>query len=285
MREYGQVQCAFWERASEEQWSSDAMLLAAYLMTGPKSNGIGCYRLTDGAVMDDLRWTRERVEQTFSELFGKGFCNRFGTVVLMPKFLRWNAISNGNVAKARAQEFEAIPNDEAKTAAALALLTFGNHWEKGFINRLETLSKGYAKQERTQPNPTHIESPDGDLSPAAPDDDSPEADDDVNPVPGKPACPHKAIIAAYHEILPELRQVRDWNETRARLLSRRWAESQERQNLPWWQEYFRYVRTSKFLMGKTIGRDGRPFDCDLEWLVRPTNFAKVIEGKYEERAA
>ncbi len=187
MREYGQIQCSFWEQASEDGWSSDAMLLAAYLLTGPKSNGIGCYRLTDGTVTDDLNWERERVTETLSELFRKGFANRYGTVVFIPKFLRWNPISNGNVAKAREQEFEAIPSDEAKAAAALALLRFGKHWSKGFTDRLETLSKGFAKgygkQNPTQPNPepdpepTRKEPP---QSPAAAGSSLPPADDVVD---------------------------------------------------------------------------------------------------------
>lgn len=121
------------------------------------------------------------------------------------------------------------------------------------------------------------------LSPAAPDDgESAGGDDDSGEQPnGRPPCPQQRIVALYHEILPELRQVRDWNETRRRLLARRWAEHPERQELGWWRGFFEYVRGSDFLMGKATGRDGRPFDCDLEWLVRPTNFAKVIEGKYE----
>lgn len=103
-----------------------------------------------------------------------------------------------------------------------------------------------------------------------------------SPNPTRKPCPHDRIIAAYHELLPELRQIREWNETRKRLLARRWAESAERQSLDWWREFFGYVRKSRFLMGHTTGRDGRPFDCDLEWLIRPTNFAKVVEGKYED---
>lgn len=101
----------------------------------------------------------------------------------------------------------------------------------------------------------------------------------------RPACPHQAIVALYHEVLPELRQVRIWNDSRKRLLARRWAESSERQDLEWWRGYFGYVRRSPWLMGKSAGRDGRPFDCDLEWLICPTNFPKVIEGKYEKPAA
>lgn len=113
-------------------------------------------------------------------------------------------------------------------------------------------------------------SPSGDQSPAAPDD------------PPRKPCPQERIVGLYHEVLPELRQVREWNEGRRRLLAKRWAENPDRQSLDWWRTFFGYVRKSAFLMGRTQGRDGRPFDCDLEWLVRPTNFAKVIEGKYED---
>ena len=153
MREYGQIQCSYWEHASEEGWSTDAMLLGAYLMTGPHSNGIGTYRLPDGYIQDDLGWTSERVSKGFAELSQKGFCNRFGKVVHIPKFLRWNPISNSNVAKARQKEFESLPSDEAKQSAAPAMLEFGDHWAKGFETLLQTLSKRYAEQEPTQTNP------------------------------------------------------------------------------------------------------------------------------------
>lgn len=154
MREYGQIQCAYWQHASEQGWSTDAMLLGAYLLTGPHSNGIGTFRVPTGYIQDDLDWDRERVSETLAELSDKGFCKVFGRVVHIPKFLRWNPIANGNVAKARAAEFEALPSEDAKAAAAPSLLAFGNHWPDDFRNRLETLSKRYGEQDPTQPNPT-----------------------------------------------------------------------------------------------------------------------------------
>lgn len=93
---------------------------------------------------------------------------------------------------------------------------------------------------------------------------------------GGPDCPHQKIIDLYHEILPELRGVRSWDSRRQGYLRSRWKEDESRQNLDWWERYFRYVKKSAFLCGLT----DKPFSCDLEWLIRPTNFAKVIEGKY-----
>lgn len=104
--------------------------------------------------------------------------------------------------------------------------------------------------------------------------------------PATPDCPHAEIVALYHECLPSLRRVRDWTGDRQAFLRSRWREKPERQSLAWWRGFFEYVSGCPLLMGEVPGRDGgAPFSADLEWLVRPTNFRKVIEGKYQRRAA
>lgn len=103
-------------------------------------------------------------------------------------------------------------------------------------------------------------------------------------VPADP-CPHSAIVAAYHEILPELPMVRTWDADRQKLLRARWREGTERQSLNWWRDFFEYVRRCPFLLGQVQSGDRDPFLADLEWLIRPKNFRKVIEGKYERNAA
>ena len=104
--------------------------------------------------------------------------------------------------------------------------------------------------------------------------------------PATPDCPHSEIVAAYHELLPTLRRVREWTPDRQAFLRARWREKPERQSLDWWRGFFEYVAGCPLLMGEVPGRDGgAPFSADLEWLVRPTNFRKVIEGRYQRRAA
>ncbi len=89
-------------------------------------------------------------------------------------------------------------------------------------------------------------------------------------------CPHSEIVKLYHEILPSLQKVKEWTEQRQKILRTRWNEKEERQTLEWWRLFFQYVSESDFLMGRI-----KPtFQADLEWLVRPKNFVKVIEGKY-----
>ena len=55
----------------------------------------------------------------------------------------------------------------------------------------------------------------------------------------------------------------------------------EAAGIEWWRTFFSFVAESKFLTGKTPAREGKPpFVADLEWLIKPSNFVKVIEGRY-----
>jgi hypothetical protein len=100
------------------------------------------------------------------------------------------------------------------------------------------------------------------------------------------ACPHDAIIAAYHEALPMCPKVRSWTDKRRESLRARWREDAKRQSLDYWQRFFAHVAASPFLVGEGPSREDRaPFIASLDWLVLPENFAKVIEGRYHDRSA
>lgn len=98
-------------------------------------------------------------------------------------------------------------------------------------------------------------------------------------------CPHSDIIALYHELLPANPRIKVWDGARADSLRARWREDPKRQNLDYWRRYFAHVAASPFLTGKVEGQGGRPFLPGLDWLVKASNFAKVIEGRYHDRAA
>lgn len=107
-----------------------------------------------------------------------------------------------------------------------------------------------------------------------------------------PPCPVQKILDAYHRILPELSQVVAMNPYRRGMLATRWRElhtagdfSTQEEGIKAFERYFEIVRKSDFLMGKTNpSRDRKPFKADFEWLIRPQNFLKVIEGKYHGNA-
>jgi uncharacterized protein YdaU (DUF1376 family) len=121
------------------------------------------------------------------------------------------------------------------------------------------------------------------------------------PMPGKPVtpdCPHLLMLELFGKHLPELPQPKPelWAGRNAENMRARWrwvlsakkpsgkryAENAE-QALDWFDRFFRYVAGSDFLSG----RSGKWGGCDLGWLMKADNFAKVVQGNYEnkERAA
>lgn len=278
MREYGQIQCNIWTHPEFADLTDRGKLLMCYVLTCHHSNGIGCFRLPAAYVSADLGWVSETVSETLSELSRKGFlkvCERT-KFVWIPKYLRWNPVANGNVAKAREREFQQIPSGfEYFSSLSNDLLEYGAHWSDAFRNRLETLSETVSetlsKQEPDpEPDPEPDISPDGDTSPASAGRPSP--------------CPHQQIIELYHRILPELPVVRIWSDKRKKYLAARWREDPERQTLDWWTDFFNYVRSCDFLMGRVPPSGDRPpFQADLEWIVTSGNFVKIVEGRYEPK--
>ena len=126
----------------------------------------------------------------------------------------------------------------------------------------------------------------------APDGSIGSPDGDLVDKKGKklPGCNHQAVIDLYHEHLPTMRRIEVWNDQRAGYLRQRWrevaaelaleGEITAKDVLGWWGEFFQHIDKSKFLTGKVNSKDGRAFTADLEWIVRPSNFAKIVEGKY-----
>jgi len=93
-----------------------------------------------------------------------------------------------------------------------------------------------------------------------------------------PDCPHEQIVDLYHQLLPELPRVQAWGKTSQANLRARWREENARQNLAWWRNFFIWLKESDFLMGRK-----KDFQATLSWIVRPTNFEKILNGQYHVR--
>lgn len=87
--------------------------------------------------------------------------------------------------------------------------------------------------------------------------------------------PYDDIVRLYHETLPELPRVAKLTDKRKAHIRARWSSDPEFQTLAFWEEFFKYVRGSAFLMGQ----ESR-FSADLEFLTKESTFLKTFEGKY-----
>ena len=289
MREYGQIQSSYWTHPDIQPLSAETKLIGAYLLTCQHTNGIGCFRIPIGYVSIDLGMGIETVSKGFQELFEKGFLVRDeqSEYVLLPTFLRWNPIANPNSAKARQKEFEGIPSSISIMPHLInALREQGAYWQEDFLNRIETLSKGFengfervpegVRDNKTRPDQTRP-IPEPDPLTVTIDD---ENGSDESPTDNR--CPVQQIVDLYHQALPNLPAVRKLTDTRRGYIRQRWREDMP--TLDNWRNFFAHVAQSNFLMGKEPGRDGSPpFIADLEWLTKPAYFAKIAEGKYHRR--
>ena len=191
---------------------------------------------------------------------------RHDGTLAMPNWRQWQPSSDADPTNAERQQ----RTRERKSNALRHALRNGD------VTRAETETEAETEAE-TDPKDTHATHG----SPRTEPGDAPPQVKVSSKAPDN--CPHDQIIAAYHEALPSAPRVRIWNDAQKSLLRGRWRENPERQTVGWWKKYFVFVAKSDFLCGRTPARDGRkPFYADLEWLVRPSNMAKVANGRYHQ---
>ena len=118
-----------------------------------------------------------------------------------------------------------------------------------------------------------------------------EADTDtdtyINKAP-KGACenkvstpPYADIVDKYHEVLPELPRIEKMTQTRRNFIKGLWKS--DLPDLQHWENFFKFIRQSDFLMGRTSPINGRrPFIANLEWITKPANYVKIYEENYHQ---
>lgn len=271
------------------QPSGQALFL--YLLTNPNTNSIpGLYRAGAAGMAEELGWSKEDFLVAFKEVLDQGLvmADFDARVIFIPNALRFNKPQSINVIKSWSVHWDELPECKLKADAYLIMKQYIDDMSEGFRlafimacgnANVKTTRKVSAKlraiQEQDQ-NQNQEEEQENIISSL-----KEEVDSLTNTIQPIAQCPHEEIILKYHEILPMCRPVRAWNKTRRSYLRQRWSEESIRQNIEWWKSYFTYVKESKFLIGHVENKNGgAPFIVDLEWLIKPSNFTKIIEGKY-----
>lgn len=90
----------------------------------------------------------------------------------------------------------------------------------------------------------------------------------------KPAsCPYVQIMDLYHEICTSFPKIRSIDGERRKAVAARWRQHK---SLDTFGELFRLAEASFFLKGD----NDRNWHADFDWMMKPSNFAKVLEHKY-----
>lgn len=112
------------------------------------------------------------------------------------------------------------------------------------------------------------------------DTDKTHTSADVVSLPAKQTtCPHQKIIDLYHAHCPDLPKVRIWEGERQNNLRQRF---QKFDNLEWWEWFFKSIHQLDFYNGRVQGKSWR---ADLRWIVKHSNFQKLVDKAYERADA
>ena len=137
-------------------------MLGLYLLTGPHTTALGCFRLPDGYAMEDLAWPPGRVKKGFEELSRKGWADRCETTkwVLICNYLKWNPPMNPNQAKSLRRLAMQVPDACTLKDRVKALINeyCGREEQLPLIseqeakpeNPTETVSEPFRNQEQEQ---------------------------------------------------------------------------------------------------------------------------------------
>jgi len=111
MRDYGKIHSSFWTSPDIIKLSDNGKLLAVYLLSCEHSNIVGCFRLPNAYIVEDLNWTTETVIEALKELFTNGFvrdCERSKWLWIC-NFLTFNKPENPNQWKSARKAVKQIP--------------------------------------------------------------------------------------------------------------------------------------------------------------------------------
>lgn len=107
------------------------------------------------------------------------------------------------------------------------------------------------------------------------------------------SCPYKKVVDLYNRILVDLPSVKEISDERKQNMRNRWNDASKRikakgkepteENLlDYFALFFNSVSKSSFLCGKVERNTGRPFKAGFDWIMKKSNFIKIIEGNYND---
>lgn len=274
MRDYAKISGRFWTGTTGKKLRGnlEMQVLAMYLMTSTHSNMIGIYHCPIMYMAHETGLSIEGATEALQSLIEAEFCTFDGDeeVVWVHEMA---AHQIGTQLSANDKQVIGIRKQYAQIVSDQIRRGFAERYQGDF--HLE-IDKPLASPSKAPPKPgtgtgTGIK--------------------DIRRQPKADLCPHQEIIALYANALPELPQPRIWDGQREKNLTARWrwvlADLKEKgkpceqsDGLDFFRRMFEYIHASDFLMGRA-----GTWSADLGWIVKAENFAKIIQGNYENKVA
>lgn len=316
MARYRKIDPRIWNDEKFSSLSHEAQRIFLFVLTHPSMTGLGAFRISRSGMAEELGLDSEGFGIHFGELLRKGLLKYDERAFLLfaPNFIKYNAPENPNVVKGWAGAIDLLPECPLMLDVLLTakVCTSNNDGlSKAFANTLErvtkTLSERYGKQYgepslKGMPNQEQKQEQDiySDTNVSLVETDvcdinEPDelVSEKVEKKQDRESCPYQSIVTEYNAILGSyIGECRSLTATRKQRMRSRWLEAKkggcfqtEAEGIDYFHQYFEHVSKSDFLMGRSKPRFGETvaWRANFDFLFKPDNFIKIIEGTYHRR--
>jgi len=303
MAQYRTLKMGFWSDTYVERLTPSAKLLYLYLISSEHTDNLGVLTITRRKMAYETGLPESEVDKLIEGFIQDGKILHEGESILLINFIknqtstsklvisglqslfnqleirsfRERLLSKYRFLKASDMDLNHIEPPSTHTTPSD---TLSNH-----IEPCQTVSipcQEFEVEREVEVEREREEEKEGGFSDEETPSDESLPDGVSDSAPPSPSCPIRKIVEIYHEKCPALPRVKAMHKAREEMLRTRWREDEDRQNLDFWGAFFSSVAASDFLCGRATPKPGKaPFVADFEWLIRPQNFAKVLEGKYD----
>lgn len=284
MAEFRTVRMSFWHDPFIEELDTKAKLLYLYLFTSQYTNNLGVLEVTRKKIAYETGLSVSEVDKCLESFSSQGkiVADEKENIIFLCNFIKHQTSTSPKILEGLQKISPSIPSPIIAKAICIRYpQVYGVNKDAS-----DTISIPYADGTHT------LSIPSGEIGSWNREVGIGNCEEGGASAP--PPCPHKKIVALYHEALPEHQRVEMLNEKRKGLMNARWGEVGERlrakeqddsdtSRLAWLRHFFSVAAKSDFLTGKKAFPDGGVYMVDFDKLMSPSGFVGVVEGKYNNR--
>jgi hypothetical protein len=149
MRQFCPIATCFWMSPKIQALSPETRLIALYLIAGPHTSPLGCFRLPKDYVAEDLNLSLHEVGEGFDVLTKRGMLrpDLENNWVFLPHFFTFNPIRNANQVRHLEPLLRQVPLNSVFVPELLVVLGAQvERFNESFKKHLEQLLEKYHKR-------------------------------------------------------------------------------------------------------------------------------------------
>lgn len=257
-----------WNDPKVRKLSTIAKLVWVYLCGNDQSNFIGLHILKLGTVADDLDISMEELTGHLQEILDLDMADwdEENRLIFIKNFLKYHPIGSQNQMKGVSSTLQTLPHSPLIKKFKQVLCDEIVIKKAGMNEKLIEVIDDFLEGKTEPPEEEDSHKP----------EEKTDTTDGTDTPPTKKIRVEDLVELWNQTCFPVLSQVMSIHDRRQRMIRVRMIE---RPDLKEWSEIFKKVIANPFLRGE----NDKGWRADFDWVLNPSNLAKVIEGKYDPK--